>query len=244
MTLIDDLNNLHKLTDDTKGVLKKNQNYEELGEVLKELTQCRLDEVPKLDEFYKLLEEKKIDLNYPKGPATTASNLAIEILKLFQEDKTVQAIKTGRNYSLLLESVPKFVEAYKNETRRGFNEFVGQQYSGLDLNTVETNAGSAPQNQEKLTNFRQVYTEFKDAIQTDEVDQAALSRIQVLGEKLETIYKNIDFNVPEKVKAFFSAVAEGGASLGLLNDEVKSYLKEKEIGSEFCIVKRKPPYEW
>ena len=87
-----------------------------------------------------------------------------------------------------------------------------------------------------LQEYSKVYGDFYQCAQSRPTKPADFDNVRDFARQLSEIYQKFDFNVPEEVNRFLQAVADGGAPLDFLSEEVCDWLQQHNTSGHYRIV--------
>ena len=142
----------------------------------------------------------------------------------------------GRDWTLLKEAVRAACKNLASALQTEWVQFVQTAYRGDTPCTLKENLARTEGNLQNLQRYSEVYAELYQYVRSRPTGRADFDHVRALARQLTKIHQEFDFDVPEEVKHFLRAVADGGAHLDLLSKEVRDWLQQQNTSDHYRIV--------
>lgn len=189
----------------------------------------------------RLLHDEGINAAPGSTSAEAAGKTLARLIKRFTEDRTADSLTRGRNWNLLDNQAQATCQELTNALKAAWGRFIATAYTGESPEQLERSLAVTDRNRSQLTLYKQAYTQLNSLTRSRPQERSDFDRVRGLARQLGEIYLRFDFNVPEAVKRFLQAVADGGADLDLLTEEVRAWLQQQGSSSHYRIVARTGP---
>jgi hypothetical protein len=184
-----------------------------------------------------LLREEKIKV--PVQAALRKQQQSIgNVSSRFREKSEAATLKQGRRWSSLVDAVGEATKLVDDSLSEGWRTFVGSElFGGQEPDREERLLAKTPENRRALQEYRRLFSEFSQLRSTPPSEKEAISRLRALSGELGKIQFQRD--VPRAVRDFLEAAGtSGGASMGLLTNEVAAWLLDNNLLDNYVVKAR------
>jgi hypothetical protein len=185
----------------------------------------------------RMLEDQGIETSAPDSAVAARKTLS-KLRERFAKEPRAEQLTRGQDWTRLNEQIQATCRTLASALETEWRRFVGTAYSGESPNNLAGSLASTDGNMANLKRYRDAYAQITQYARSGPRERADFDRVRDLVRQLTEIYQGFDFNVPEDVKRFLRAVADGGANLDLLTAEVRDWLQQQNTGSQYRIVAR------
>lgn len=236
MSLISRIDSMKEVAIDLK---KKQSSYEEA-----KLLQQRLSEINttaiKLNEQIEQLQTFRkvdIDLSYVPDKIKSANNQLSKIRGKFNDEPKAKNLTKGNYWDKLQESINEISKEINEQLTNSWKDYVKESYTGESPINLRRILAPTDENNTNIKNYEKTYNELINCLKIKpNIDD--FSKIKEIVVLLTNINSDFDFDVPKSVNLFLKSVAENGASLDLLTEEVREWLINNNTDSQYKIVGR------
>ena len=186
----------------------------------------------------RLFHDEGINAPVDTAQAGSAHNTVEKLLERFSEERRAENLTRGKGWTSLEERVRGTCADVATCLKAAWRQFVDIAYSGESPSDLERSLAVTARNVEQLKLYKQAYTELKSLARTRPKERTDFNRVRELARRLSEIHQGFDFDVPDDVKLFLSAVADGGADLTLLTQGVRDWLQQQNTSDLYRIVAR------
>ena len=187
----------------------------------------------------RLLHDEGINAAPDSTSAEAARKTLARLTKRFTENRTADSLTRGRDWKLLLDDQAQATyQELTNVLKAAWSQFIATAYTGESPSQLERSLPGTDHNLNQLRLYKQAYTQLNGLARSRPQERGDFDSVRGLARQLGEIYQRFDFNVPEAVKRFLQAVADGGADLDLLTEEVRSWLQQQGSSGHYRIVAR------
>lgn len=176
------------------------------------------------------------------APETTSAEAArralARLIDRFNRNRTADSLTSGRDWTLLEEHAQTTCQGLIDALATAWRQFIATAYTGESPSHLERSLAITDRNLDQLKLYKQTYTQLNGLARSRPQERGDFDRVRGLARQLGEIYRRFDFDVPEAVKRFLQAVADGGADLDLLTEEVRGWLQQQSSSGHYRIVAR------
>jgi len=183
----------------------------------------------------RLFRDKAVAVAVP-NEASIAKISISRIRENFNQSQSAQSLSKGKEWNQLSASITTISNQVGVNAEEAWCKYADELFTGQTPENIENVIAGTEQNTNNLYNYKKVYEKFlecRDNLPSKRQDFADISKTV---QQLEQLNSNFDFNVPEGVKVFLQAIAEGGATLDLLTSEVQDWLNTDDRQQNYKIV--------
>jgi hypothetical protein len=163
------------------------------------------------------------------------------LINRFNQNRTADSLTKGRDWKRLEDQTQTTCQELTDALKTAWSQFVATAYTGESPSHLERSLAVTDRNLDQLRLYKQTYTQLNGLARSRPQERDDFARVRELARQLSEIYQRFDFNVPEGVKRFLRAVADGGADLDLLTEEVRGWLQQQGSSDHYRIVARSGP---
>lgn len=189
----------------------------------------------------RLLHDEGINAAPGSTSAVAARKTLARLINRFKENRTADSLTKGRDWKLLEDQTQTTCQELTDALKAAWSEFVTTAYTGESPSHLERSLAVTDCNLGQLGLYKQTYTQLNALTRSRPQERDDFARVRELARQLGEIYQRFDFDVPEAVKRFLQAVADGGADLDLLTEEVRGWLQQQGSTGHYRIVARSGP---
>jgi len=240
MTLVDRLNGLTERANRLDALDRKRAESAKLQERLAQARPMNEKLGTEIQQM-RLLHDEGINAAPDSSSAEAARKTLARLINRFTENSTADSLTKGRDWNLLNSQAQAIYQELINALKTAWSQFVSTAYTGEDPHQLEQSLAGTDHNRNRLSRYKQVYKELTELARSRPQQRGDFARVRELARQLSEIYQSFDFNVPESVKRFLQAVADGGADLDLLTEEVHGWLQQQGSSGHYRIVARTGP---
>jgi hypothetical protein len=154
----------------------------------------------------------------------------------FVQTKNSKDLTAGTTWVDLKGSCERIIDNLDKGLAAAWKRYYGTHRPGNSYNALRSSCPKTPKNLDLLEQYEEAWRDFNAAEMETNFEPADFKRVKQLGVKLEKIYGKIDLDVPPNVQKFLDAIAENGASLSLLTDDVRAWLSENKVEQNYRII--------
>lgn len=237
MTLIDRINGL---TERASGLDALDRQRAESAKLQKLLAQVRPmnEKLGTEIQQMRLLHDEGINAAPDSSSAEAARKTLARLIKRFTENRTADSLTKGRDWKLLDDQAQATYQKLTNALKAAWSQFIATAYTGESPSHLKRSLAVTDRNLDQLRLYEQTYTQLNGLTRSRPQERGDFARVRELARQLGEIYQRFDFNVPEGVKRFLQSVADGGADLDLLTEEVRGWLDQQGSSGHYRIVAR------
>jgi len=185
-------------------------------------------------------------LPLPAEPAGAGAREALTTLdrlrQRFAEQRTADRLTHRQDWTRLKERTETARFRAATALDQAWRDFVANSYSGDKPADLERSLAPTDVNKDRLNRYRTTYQDLNGLAARRPTRREDFDRVHELARQLKELHQGFDFGVPEAVKQFLQAIANGGADLDLLTDEVRRWLQQQGSTGRYQIVaKRSAP---
>ena len=237
MTLIDRINSL---TERASGLDALDRQRAESAKLQRLLAQAHPmnEKLGTEIQQMRLLHDEGINAAPDSSSAEAARKTLARLIKRFTENRTADSLTRGRDWKLLDDQAQATYQELTNALKAAWSQFIATAYTGESPSHLERSLAVTDRNLDQLRLYKQTYTQLNSLGRSRPQERGDFTRVRELARQLGEIYQRFDFDVPEAVKRFLQAVADGGADLDLLTEEVHGWLQQQGSSGHYRIVAR------
>jgi hypothetical protein len=214
-------------------------NVEETG-LLQDL---RSDLAPHTVEFSRALDQHKLLVDSGIESAAPASLDAVRkraagLLEKFTADKKASTLKRGVGWANLIRDTKVASGDLSAAVVKSWKAYRHIVFTGEAPGVIRGRIAFTPANSAAFTEYERLHQAFRTEFDRPPADKARIEKVRTLAAKLTETAKFFDFDVPGEVKRFLEAIQSGGATLDLLTDTVKDWLKANNAFDSYRILPR------
>lgn len=184
-----------------------------------------------------LLIESGIGVETPAS-LNAARKRAVSLLEKFTVEKKAEALKRGVGWTNLIREIKAASDDVGSVVDIRWKAYRQEVFTGEPPGVVRGRIAFTPTNSAGFKRYDQLYQDFRSSFERLPADLKAIQQVQSLAKSLTETANGFDYNVPVDVKRFLEAVQNGGASLDLLTDTVKTWLAENNAFANYRILSR------
>ncbi|WP_031358672.1 hypothetical protein [Caballeronia sordidicola] len=182
------------------------------------------------------LRSRNVLVEFPESLVAEVIKLSSDVRKKMEKKPSSQTLKSGKEWSLLLEKMRALNKALETSAKSGWKRYVLESITSDPPGTVKSRTADTTENRQRIRDYEQIYFRLQQVSQSLPGDLAAIIEVESLSGSLVTAYGKIDFDVPETVRLFLEgANSIVGASLSLLTEEVLDWLKSRQEDGLYSI---------
>lgn len=186
----------------------------------------------------RLLHDEGINAAPDSTSAKAARKTLVRLINRFTENRAADSLTKGRDWKLLENQAQMTYQELTDALKAAWSQFIATAYTGESPNHLERSLAVTDLNLNQLRLYKQTYIQLNGLTRSRPQERRDFDRVRELARQLGEIYQRLDFNVPEGVKHFLQAVADGGADLDLLTEEVRGWLQQQGSSGHYRIVAR------
>jgi len=235
MSLLDQCSNLQKRVRQLEDVQKSAAEAEALS---KRLTEAR--------EIKTLVEQsvEKADLLISNSIEISASGIQSidpltplgKIIQRFSENPEAASLVKFKDWNKFQELSQKWHHELSKAAVSSWKAFVDLKTQGQSPEKLKSALAQTETNKKALEKFSKIYREMQSLRVEFPENFDQVETVKKLSEQLKHASEEFDYNVHEEVKAFLTAIQQGGAPLELLTHEVLNWLRDNNSEHQFQIV--------
>lgn len=189
----------------------------------------------------RLLHDEGINAALDSSSTEAARKTLARLIKRFTENRTADSLTKGRDWKLLDDQAKVTYQKLTDALKDAWSHFIATAYTGEIPSHLERSLAVTDRNLDQLRLYKQTYAQINGLARSRPQERGDFARVRELARQLGEIYQRFDFDVPEAVKRFLQAVADGGADLDLLTEEVRGWLQQQGSSGHYRIVARTGP---
>jgi DNA repair exonuclease SbcCD ATPase subunit len=235
MTVMDTCHSLQARIQALQGIQQSAAEAEQLGQRLSEAQALneRLSAELKAAQF---LLDHNVFVEFDAIEVTGALRPLNKIIDRFSENPQSASLTRGQDWKKLRDNCKHVQTQLATELPKAWRRFVDNLHTGQSPEDLEAILAMTKANESALAKYRDLYHQLKNLRTQLPEDGEEISGVIKRAEKLKEVATKFDFDVPEKVKIFLAAIAQGGAPLNLLTDDVVQWLSENRSEKHYRIV--------
>ena len=219
---------------------EKVQNLKIRAENLGNL-QSRVSEVSQLDTRLKELSEKSVGLSDASTKAvfllsaglimdtapTSVARVHMQLNKVrthFAATRTAATLTQKDEWSRLLSEMGTAVKEIRSRNEKSWRGYLDGLFTGESPDQMQARMAPTDDNNKVFVHYKKLFDEFQNLKRQLPNDMVGFEKAKEVSERLKSIAKEFDFNVPDAVNVFLRAVSQGGASLDMVTEEVHAWL--------------------
>lgn len=237
MTLIQRIKTLSALAaqqTELEGKQAESKRLQLLLDKAQSMTENLGEEVQQL----RLLRDEGISSPTDPTKAEAPLKTLTKLLERFTKERSAESLTRRKYWTRLNEQLDETCKSMAASFKTAWHQFVDTAYSGQSPDDLERSLATTDRNIELLKRYNTVHRQLKNLARTRPNERTDFDQVREFARQLSEIYQGFDFNVPEDVKRFLRAVADGGADLDLLTDGVRDWLQEQKTSGHYRIVTR------
>jgi len=167
--------------------------------------------------------------------------LAATVLSRVQGDEDINKITRDDVWLRLLRASDGFAEALEGAVRRAWSSYLEQRGSLEDPTTLRLRTPKTPQNEEALRMYLRNHALYADIAKRPlPATPEDLTQLDAHVAACKVAYKQITFDLPPDVRAFFDAFQSDSATLAHLTPQVLAWLAERKQLEFFRVRSARP----
>jgi len=186
----------------------------------------------------RLLHDEGINVAPDSTSAEATRKTLARLINRFNQNRTADSLTKGRDWKLLEDQTQTTCKELTDALKTAWSQFIATAYTGESPSHLERSLAVTDRNVDQLRLYKQTYTQLNGLTRNRPQERGDFARARELARQLGEIYQRFDFDVPEAVKRFLQAVADGGADLDLLTEEVLGWLQQQGSNGHYRIVAR------
>jgi len=214
-------------------------NADENGRLIKLLSELK----PPATNLQSALSHKKVmidaglNIAEPANLETARSN-AGKLLTKFASDSQASTLTHRDGWPRLIESLKNAATAINASATASWKSYRNVIFTGDTPVVIRGRIAGTPQNNEAFKVYETLHRQLNEAFSNLPPDRQAIENARTIAAKLLKVVKDFDFDVPPDVKKFLDAIQGGGASLEMLNSNVRDWLETNNALPTYHIVPR------
>lgn len=214
-------------------------NVEETG-LLEDL---RSDLAPAAAELSRALDQRKLFVDAgieAVAPASldAARKRAAGLLEKFTAEKKASTLKKGVGWANLIRDIKAASTDLSAAVVKSWKAYRQTVFTGEAPGVIRGRIAFTPANSAAFMEYERLHQAFRTEFDKLPADNAGIEKVRVLAAKLTETAKAFDFDVPGEVKRFLEAIQSGGATLDLLTNTVKDWLRANNAFDSYRILPR------
>jgi hypothetical protein len=183
-----------------------------------------------------LLRDAGITL--PSTPATVkeARNRLAVVRQRFSGDPRSATLTQGQDWNVLIRTTNDVITTVHQQIQNAWKAYVKGLYTGNSPNDMAATIAKTDRNEEVLKRYRLVFEQLELKGQTFPKSREEINETKDLADRLRTIVREFDLQVPASVKRFLDEVSQNNAGLDLATSEVIDWLRENGTFHRYKIV--------
>lgn len=182
------------------------------------------------------LRSGSVQVELPESLVGEVVKLAADVRKKMEKKPGSQTLKSGKEWSILLEKMRTLNKALEASAKSGWKAYVVEQITSDSPGTIKSRMADTTENRQRIREYEVIYSRMQQTSQSLPGGVAAIGEVESLSRSLSTAYGKIDFDVPEAVRYFLDgANSTVGAPLSLLTEEVLDWLKSRQEDGLYSI---------
>lgn len=177
----------------------------------------------------------------PAGLGRPAERLSTRVERLrerFRDDSRNATLTRGVQWRDVLDQAKEAARSAENELTGSWRRYVESAFAGERPAELEGMLAPTELNRSALARYRTAYERLV-RLRNEPADSVeAFGQVREIAGQLASIHETFDFDVPVAVKIFLQATGRGGASLDLLTEEVREWLRANSSYNRYLIVAR------
>lgn len=236
MTLIERIEILCERAKNQRSLEEKKAESQRMQPLLNDARKLSENLATEVERF-RLLRDQGIEMLTPDR-AGKARNVLGRLRARFAEEGRAEDLTRGRDWNLLKDHVQATCENLRSTVDAEWRQFVETICNAQRPDDLERTLAHTDRNKTSLKLYREVYEQITKYAGSRPNDRTDFDCVRDLSRQLAEIHKEFDFDVPEEVKRFLRAVADGGATLDLLTAEVRDWIEQQQGSERYRIVAR------
>ena len=214
-------------------------NADENGRIINLLAELK----PPATNLQNALSQKKVlidaglNIAEPANLESARSN-AENLLTKFASDSQASTLTRRDGWPRLIESLKNAATAINASATASWKSYRNGIFTGDTPVVIRGRIAGTPQNNEAFKVYEALHRQLNEAFSNLPSDRLAIENARTIAAKLLKVVKDFDFDVPSDVKKFLDAIQGGGASLELLNSNVRDWLETNNALPTYPIVPR------
>lgn len=184
----------------------------------------------------RLLHDEGINATPDSASAKAARKTLARLINRFTEKRTADSLTKVKDWKLLEDQTQTTCQELTDALKTAWSQFIATAYTGESPSHLERSLAVTDLNLDQLRLYKQTYAQLNGLARSRPQERGDFARVRELARQLGEIYQRFDFDVPEAVKRFLQAVADGGANLDLLTEEVRGWLQRQDSSGHYRIV--------
>lgn len=232
MTLLERCSTISELLQRLEIARQEQDLASKLNERARELEEVADSFVKTMSSFHALCEQRIV--RHSQIPDSSRSAVrVVEIRKVLAEEP--QNITKGRDFTLFLQSIRNLTEKCGELAAEAWKEYVNEQAPKLEK-SVLNQFRDLLQYEHTVARIDELGGDLRGAERRLPPDEKALQSIKEKWGELRECLAKLPVTEDPEVRAFLNAATSAeGADLDLLTGNVREYLDEHEMLSDFCI---------
>lgn len=182
------------------------------------------------------LKENKVTIKTSEINVNNALKYISKIIDRFIKKPDSASLTMGKDWTKLQEETNRIIDDGQKSILNSWKSHIDALKPGQSPKELTGALAKTNKNNRALKGYTNLYSQLvglRDGFpdESNEIDRA--SRLSV---ELRQLSKSFDYDVPDNVKMFLSAIDQGGASLKLLTPEVIKWLDENSASDSYQII--------
>ena len=219
MSLLDQCSSLQKRVRHLEDVQKSAAEAAALSSRLTEAREIKT-RVQQTVEKVNLLRSNSIEISASELQSIDPLTPLSKIIQRFSENPEAASLVKFRDWNKFQELSEKWHLELNRAAVRSWKAFVDVKTQGQSPEKLKASLAQTETNKKALEEFNGIYRTLHPLKGEFPENSDHIERVNELSERLRHKSEEFDYNVNEEVKAFLTAIQQGGAPLELLTDEV------------------------
>lgn len=236
MTLIERIETLRQCANGQLTLEEKRAESRRLQPLLSEARKFSEDLGNEVKQI-RFLHDQGINISTPDSSIAARKTLS-KLRERFAQDPHAEQLTRRQDWTRLKEQLQATRNNLASALDAEWRRFVKEAYRGDAPNNLANSLAGTESNKRNFQLYLDGYNKLNEYARSRPNERADFDSVRELARQLTEIYQRFDFNVPEDVKRFLKAVADGGANLDLLTAEVRDWLQQQNLIGQYRIVAR------
>jgi hypothetical protein len=198
---------------------------------------------PLAAELSRALDQRKVLVNAGIDSVAPASLDAVRkratgLLEKFTTERKASTLKKGVGWSNLIREIKAASADLNTAVVKSWKAYRQIVFTGEAPGVIKGRIAFTPTNSAAFSEYERLHQILRTKFDRLPADKAGIEEVRVLASDLTETAKAFDFDVPGEVKRFLEAIQNGGATLDLLTDAVKDWLKSNNAFDSYHILPR------
>lgn len=229
------------LIDKLKKIQSLQANAEEARALKKDAQECKDQNVILNSLSCLIMKCKRNGIPLPRLSRNDAVvNDISGLLGKFKEQPKRETLVRGNKLTRIYDKVQDVQKSTRNVIEGAWRQYCEIHFALQNPVELETTVAQTDENKKLLAEYKAIFLKMSPMLSLLPDADFDFGKLNELHEQLGAILRNVDFNVPEEVKAFLNAIAETqGAPLSYLtNPVVIEWLQNHNQMERYKIIRR------